>query len=119
LSLNHAWWLYYDKISQKNLELKKSDQIRFISNRPKVPTAKGPDPFAFDSWENIFQVKKASKHENPSRFRKICLSHAFSDIIALKKFTSTGASENFNFYIQHDKIFSMLKVQMVRTQTTI
>jgi hypothetical protein len=65
----------------------------------------GSDPFAlltirefataksenFDSLE-IFQVKKASKHENPALFRKKCLSHTFSDIIALKKFTSPGAS---------------------------
>jgi hypothetical protein len=34
LSLNYAWWLYYDKISQKNLDLAKSDQLFFTSNHP-------------------------------------------------------------------------------------
>jgi hypothetical protein len=34
LSFNHAWWLYYDKISLKNLDLAKSDQLGFISNYP-------------------------------------------------------------------------------------
>jgi hypothetical protein len=48
---------------------------------------------------NIFQVNKASKHENLILFRKICLSHKFLDIFALKNLTSPRASEIFTFII--------------------